>query len=203
MLAAPAIARQCGSRGSPSRRVVIARTLRLAAVARAIPARTLSVSASAQWTSSTVTRTGSRSAQALTSVRDDALLALRPGRRIHRFINAARRVRLRDLEQIAQIKGVVRLQCSSCWALSIAVSTASADSRDPRPRRPATIVRTAPWPRSVPKSRTRPAWVAMPDAAAAERNSSINRVLPIPASPRITMTPPYGPSMQASRTARN
>ncbi len=43
-------------------------------------------------------------------LRDDALLALRPGCRIHRFIESARRFRLRDLEQISQIEGIVGLQ---------------------------------------------------------------------------------------------
>jgi len=41
---------------------------------------------------------------------DDALLAERPGRRIHCLIDPARRLRLRNLEQIAQIKRIVGLQ---------------------------------------------------------------------------------------------
>ena len=67
MAAPPASARQSASRGSPSGRVVIARTLRLIAVARVIAARRLSVSASAQWMSSTATSSGWRSAEAFTS----------------------------------------------------------------------------------------------------------------------------------------
>jgi hypothetical protein len=41
---------------------------------------------------------------------DDALLALRPGRRIHRFVQSARRLRLGNLEQIAQIELVIGVQ---------------------------------------------------------------------------------------------
>jgi len=41
---------------------------------------------------------------------DDTLLALRPGRRIHCFIEPARRLRLRNLEEIAQVERIVGLQ---------------------------------------------------------------------------------------------
>ena len=41
---------------------------------------------------------------------DDALLALRPGRRIHRFVQSARRLRLGNLKQIAQIERVIGVQ---------------------------------------------------------------------------------------------
>jgi hypothetical protein len=41
---------------------------------------------------------------------DDALLALGPGRRIHRFVQSARRLLLGNLEQIAQIERVIGMQ---------------------------------------------------------------------------------------------
>ena len=141
--------------------------------------------------------------RSLNQLGDDTLLALRPGRRIHCFIEPAGRLRLRNLEQIAQVERIVGLRASApAKPYRLRLRQGRTKPADPKPMSPATTVRTAPCPRSVPKSRTKPEWLVMPDAAATDCSSSISRVLPIPASPRIRMTAPDGPSMHASRTAR-
>ena len=65
------------------------------------------------------------------------------------------------------------------------------------------MVRTAPCPRSVPKSSTHPMWRAKPRPAAIDCTSSTNRVLPIPGSPRTTRPRLIAPSPIAARTARD
>ena len=127
--------------------------------------------------------------RSLHQLRDDAFLALRPGRRIHRFIDAARRLPAAGPRADRANRGHRPVAArNSRRVASIALSTASDGARGSTPISPATTVRTAPWPRSVPKSRTKPGCVAMPDARAVDCNSSMTRVLPIPASPRMRMS---------------
>ena len=89
---------------------------------------------------------------------DDALLALRSDRRIHRFMKTPLAASgCGTFEQIAQIDAVV---CRAEPQLTHGRLDRTFDNVGRRVGSdaddPASTVRTAPWPRSVPKSRTKP-----------------------------------------------
>ena len=119
--------------------------------------RKLSVSGSAQWTSSTVTRSGRRSAADCDQGGDHALFAVGSRRGVHRLVEFSGRLGVRDLKQIPQIERVIRFVVVACSSIFDRAFDCSAVASAPAPIAPATTVRTAPCPARF-RNRARSPW---------------------------------------------
>ena len=195
--------RQAWSNGSPSTREVITSIAGQSATVAVIVANWVSVTGSAQWTSSTITRIGMRPLTARTrSATTSRLPSLRVALSMASYIirSSADCGRSKRSSRNTRWSAVSR---PSAMAASAAARRAALPPPGGIPIKPRTMARIASWPLPTPKSRTSPLWSVKPWSAARAINSSTRRVLPMPASPRTTIDPPRPVSWHASMAAVN